>query len=145
SSVVRNVIPSVVGGATSEAGGQLLKDTPFEAPARVVGGLLGGAGAGVAQNLAGNVVQGVANVARSDVEAKKQAGRIVGRAIERDKSSLPAGGQMTFPELAARHADMPEGTPLVAAGGANLQGATRGAYTVPGPGQDIIAQGGKEY
>lgn len=142
-SVVRNVVPSVVAGAASEVAGQTLKDTPFETPGRVLGGILGGLGTGIAQNVAGNVSQGVRNVARSDVEATKQAQRIIGRALQRD--AVPGGEKLTASELAARHAEFPEGTPLVAASGPNLIGATRGAYTAPGPGRAIIDKATKDY
>jgi hypothetical protein len=146
-SIVRNIAPSVVGGATSEAIGGLegIKNTPFEIPGRILGGILGGSATGVAQNLAGNIGQGVRNVARSDVEAAKQAQRIIGRAVQRDAQGFPVGEKLTFPELAARHADFPEGTPLVAAGGPNLIGATRGAYTAPGPGRAVIDKATKDY
>lgn len=120
-SIVRNVIPSAVGGASQEVAGQLTDGTRYEPAARLVSGVVAGGLSAAAQNALGNVAQAGRNL-RPNVD--KTAAKIVGRAMERD--------QVTGETLGKAHADLGPGAMLVEAGGPNVRGTMRGSIAAPG-------------
>lgn len=124
-----SVIPSLVGGATSEVGGQAFKGTAAEPVARVLGGAAGGALAAGAQNVLGSVIQGVRNVFP---DINETSAKILARNLLRDK--------MTAEELAAEQTRLGAGTPLVEAGGPNVRGMVQGAIAAPGEARTTTQQ-----
>lgn len=120
-SVVRNLLPSAVGGATQEIAGQVTEGTKFEPAARIIGGVAGGIGAAGIQNALGSVAQGAKNL-RPNVDST--AAKVVGRAMERDR--------VTGDALAQSQADLGPGAMIVEAGGPNVRGTMRGAIAAPG-------------
>lgn len=120
-SVLRNVLPAAIGGASQEAAGQVVEGSPWDPVVRLVAGVGAGVGAAGVQNALGNVAQGVRNIAPN---VDKTAAKIVGRAMERDN--------VTGSALAQRQAELGEGATLVEAGGQNVRGTLRGAIAAPG-------------
>jgi hypothetical protein len=120
-SLLRNVVPAAVGGASQEVAGQMTEGTKYEPGARVVAGVVAGGLSAAAQNALGNVAQAGKNL-RPNVD--KTAAKIVGRALERD--------QMTGETLGRRQADLGPGAMLVEAGGPNVRGTMRGSIAAPG-------------
>lgn len=121
-SMIRNALPSFMGGAASEAAGLATEGSKYEPYARLGTGLVVGGGTAAAQNLAGNVAQGVRNLVAPNVE--ESAAKIIGRNLERDR--------MTGAQLADAQRANP-GSMVVENAGPNVTGSLRGSIAAPGP------------
>lgn len=120
-SMVRNLLPSFLGGAAAETAGKVTEGTKYEPYARLGTGLVVGGGAAAAQNIAGNVLQGVRNLIAPNT--KETAAKIIGRNLERDR--------MTAAELEAAQRANP-GSMAVENAGPNVTGSLRGSIAAPG-------------
>lgn len=137
-SIARNLLPAFVGGAAQELAGQATEGTPWEIPARVGTGMVAGGITALGQNAAGNVLKGATNLVGANARnTDDQAARILGRALERDKTDFNA--------LATAREQFPEGAPLVVAGGENVRGAVRGSTAAPGPARTTVADAAENY
>jgi len=139
SQVARNVIPAAIGGGASELAGEVAKGTRWELPARIAAALFGGVGGAAAQNtVVAPAVRGVVNTALANTyNPERAAARVLGRALQSDETTMPG--------LLAAHGEHLPGTPLAAVGGENVRGAVRGAYTMRGPGREIIEEGAERF
>lgn len=128
-----SIIPSMVGGATSEAGGQLAEGTPWEPAVRLLGGLFGGGVTAFGQNALGTIWQGLKNLKPNTDEA---VAKIIQKAAERDKT--------TVEDIVARQRALGEGATFAEAGGPNVRGAVRGSITAPGQARTNVANAFEE-
>lgn len=120
-SVARNALPAFVGGAASEAAGQVTEGSRWEPVARIGAALGAGLTAAGIQNVLGNVAQGVRNVLAPNV--KESAAKIIARNIERDRTT---GNALADAQRAS------PGSMLVENAGPNVRGALRGSTAAPG-------------
>lgn len=117
-----SVLPSMVGGATSEAAGQAVEGSPWEPAVRVLGGLFGGGLTAFGQNALQTIWQGARNFKSPNIDAS--AGKILENAAKRDKT--------TVEEVLARQKALGEGATFAEAGGPNVRGTVRGSIAAPG-------------